>query len=587
MSTTPPQGEGASGESRAGGGLRAGPGSSRGGDCRALPIGPHAPDRLRIRPSRRRPGRAHRGFAVVPGSGCRRSWGAVRGADGGSAASRWGRGGVRGRRWAGLGGHRALGGHAGRASGRRPHVGTHEWEASASSPERPRASGRIPSCKLLESEVSDRDKERIAILIAGMHRSGTSTLTRVLNVVGCASPTDVDPTAGRWKSGKIVHLNDEILASAGSSWRDWTSFDPQWYASPAAGRFRRRARETLEGAFGDSPFLALDDPRICRLLPFWIEAVRACGAEPAIVSPVRNSLDVASSLEERDGIDPSIGHLLWLRHVLDAEKDTRGMKRAWLRHDALFSEPSAMVKILGDALGISWPMVDSTGSMIEVDRSIHGDLLHHRSNDAAPPGDPGLSGWFTSSFDILDRWARGDARDEDVEELDRIRTDFDAATPVLSRVLASSARAMAERDRRIKGLNEAVVLANERIELLTREMGDRDRIIEALYGSMIMIRRITSPLRRGRERARHVLAKGQAGAGRIARTVCHGTPLPYSFKLRIKGSLFRSIPFLFKHTAAWRERSAHNPVPHPPDRVGARATRSTPDGDGAGAERRG
>ena len=462
-----------------------------------------------------------------------------------------------------------------------------------------------------ESEVPDRGKKKTAILVAGMHRSGTSTLTRVLNAGGCTLPTTfpaADPTnqTGRWGSGKIAHLNDEILASAGSSWRDWTSLDPQWLASPNAGRFRRQAREILEDEFGGSPLFVLNDPRICRLLPFWIETARAHGAEPVIVSPIRNPLDVAASLEESDEIDPFVGRLLWLRYVLDAEKDTRDMKRVWFCYDALLSEPSAVMKVVGDALNISWPMADSTSSTIEIDRSIHRDSCHHRSNDADPPGDPELSCWLKNSLAILVRWAHGDARDKDVEELDWIRSAFDAATPAFSRVLVSSERTIAERDRQIKELSEVIVATNERSvlqsweichrdrtikalkerdELQVREAAHRDLIIEGLYGSMSW--RITSPLRRARERARNVLAKGRAGSSRIARTVYHGTPVPYSIKIRIKENLFRSLPFLFKHTAAWREWSAFDPVPHPPGRTEARANRSTPDGDDAGVEQRG
>ena len=444
---------------------------------------------------------------------------------------------------------------------------------------------RIP-----ESEVPGRDKEKIAILVAGMHWSGTSTLMRMLNVVGCDLPATLsaaEPTgkAGHRESGKIVHLNDEILTSAGSSWREWTSFGPQWYVSPAADRFLRRARETLEGEYGDSPFFALEDPRICRLLPFWIEAVRAHGAEPVIVSPIRNPLDVTVSLEEHDGIDPSIGRLMWLRHVLDAEKDTRGMKRTWIPYDTLLSGAPAVVDALGDLPGISRTQADSASSMIEIDRFIHRELRHDRSNHADPQEDPELSGWFKSSFDILDRWARGDAHDEDLEELDRIRSAFDAATPVFNRALASSERTIAEYDRRFRGLNETIVTLNESAELQIWEIGHRTLTIEAVRRSKSW--RITAPLRRGRTIAILVLAKRRAGFSRIARAVYHRIPLPYSFKTRIAVSLFRSIPFLFEHTAAYRKWSTLDSEGNRRATEEARASRSTPDADGASAEPQG
>ena len=333
--------------------------------------------------------------------------------------------------------------------------------------------------------MSGQEKERIAILVTGMHRSGTSALTRVLNIVGCDLPTTLmraNPTneAGHWEPLKVALLNDEILASAGSSWRDWRSFNQQWYASPVADMFRRRAQETLDSEYGDSPLFVLKDPRICRLLPFWIEVVRAHGAEPLVVSPIRNPLDVAASLEVRDGIDPSIGHLLWLRNVLDAEKDTRGMKRVWLRYDALLSETSTMVDVIGETLGVSWPKSTSASAQIEIDEFISSDLRHHQNSDGKLLRNPILSHWIKSSFEIFNRWACGDAHDKDIEELDRIKSAFDAALPAFSRAFASRETAVAERDGQIEGLNRAVAERDGQIEGLNRAVAERDGQIEGL-----------------------------------------------------------------------------------------------------------
>ena len=158
------------------------------------------------------------------------------------------------------------------------------------------------------------DPTRTAILVAGMHRSGTSALTRVLNIAGCDLPkTLMTPernsgnVKGCWESQAIMDLNQEILASAGSSWDDWRPFDKDWYTSPVADEFRKRAHKLIKGEFGSSQLFVLKDPRICRLLEFWIEVVGALGARPLVVLPIRNPFDVASSLQDRDSIDPFVG----------------------------------------------------------------------------------------------------------------------------------------------------------------------------------------------------------------------------------------------------------------------------------------
>ena len=67
---------------------------------------------------------------------------------------------------------------------------------------------------------------RIAVLVAGMHRSGTSLLTQVLVGLGCDAPktlmaADEHNASGYWESTPIAALNDALLQSAGSSWDDW------------------------------------------------------------------------------------------------------------------------------------------------------------------------------------------------------------------------------------------------------------------------------------------------------------------------------------------------------------------------------
>ena len=93
--------------------------------------------------------------------------------------------------------------------------------------------------------------ERVCVLVLGMHRSGTSALSRVLNLLGCDLPKTLmsahpSNEAGHWESLLISHLNDEILGSAGSEWHDWLAFNPGWHSSPKAAEYREMALAALE-----------------------------------------------------------------------------------------------------------------------------------------------------------------------------------------------------------------------------------------------------------------------------------------------------------------------------------------------------
>ena len=290
---------------------------------------------------------------------------------------------------------------------------------------------------------------RIAIIVAGMHRSGTSALTRVLSIAGCHLPsTLIRPerypgnSTGFWESQSIVDLNQEILASAGSSWDDWRPFAQDWHMSPTANEFRERARELIQQEFGSNRLFVLKDPRMCRLLEFWLEVVDASGVQPLVVSPIRHPLDVASSLQVRDGIDQSVGQLLWLRHVLDAEAASRKVtSRTFLRYEQLLSEAHTVVSRIGKDLGVSWPRESSPYAEMEIEEFLSPVLHHHNSDDSIHRANPHIPEWIGTVFDIFDRWSNGEGREEDIPDLDRIKAAFDEATPTFSRAMVAGRRA--------------------------------------------------------------------------------------------------------------------------------------------------
>jgi hypothetical protein len=86
------------------------------------------------------------------------------------------------------------------------------------------------------------------IIVLGMHRSGTSSVAGVLTKLGGVAPGTLFPpdsgnARGYFESAHLMHLHDELLASAGSCWDDWRRFNPAWYRSPAADSYKQRAKK--------------------------------------------------------------------------------------------------------------------------------------------------------------------------------------------------------------------------------------------------------------------------------------------------------------------------------------------------------
>ena len=286
-------------------------------------------------------------------------------------------------------------------------------------------------------------RERTAVLVAGMHRSGTSALAHVLGVAGCDLPnalTYQNDVEGRRKgyteSWVITPLNIEILSAINHCGFEEAAVS--FSAAAAESPFRERALEALRDEYGDSRLFVIKDPRLCLLLNFWIDAVEAFGVRPVVICPIRNPLEVARSLKSRDrngcndGRSTGFLFLLWLRHVLEAEAASRHVPRAFTRYGDLLENPSATLGRAAAVLDVSWPRT----SLSETESEFRAALSPaHRSHELTRDdlrSDPHCTQSVWRVFEILDRWTDGDVRPEDMAELDRIKAIVDEVTKVLA-----------------------------------------------------------------------------------------------------------------------------------------------------------
>ena len=331
--------------------------------------------------------------------------------------------------------------------------------------------------------------DRVAILVAGMHRSGTSALSRMLASLGCDLPkTLLEPNeynvTGYWESKKITSLNDELLESAGSSWDDWEPFNADWYASPLRDDFSGRAQSLLESEFGDSRLLVLKDPRVCRLLPFWLDALTEFGVSVRVALPIRNPLEVAASLEKRDAIHRSVGLLIWLRHVLEAEAGSREFPRTLVRFEDLLRDWHGLAESMGRDMQVSWPR-RSTAVDFEIDGQLEPSNRHQVAEDADIFASPEVSRWVSGTFEIVDRWIGGGEQERDRGVLDGMRSALNDAGSVFAKPVFAGVRA-AQRSRALEqevdALGAKVVDRDGQIDSLNRAVADRDENVAYLDG---------------------------------------------------------------------------------------------------------
>ena len=237
--------------------------------------------------------------------------------------------------------------------------------------------------------------DRIAILVTGMHRSGTSALARTMSLLGASLPADlIGPNEGNphghWEPSAIVGLNDRMLADAGSDLYSTIEVDAAWFSTPRAASFVEEAVGVIRAAYGSDAFIVLKDPRVALMLPVWDLALAQAGYSVVHVVPLRHPASVAASLRRRhlktipyDAWPRPRGELVWLRYMLAAVRGSRGRPRSFLSYAAFLGDWRREMRRVAAETGIVWPRLGPA------DREI--DAFLHGNDQAERPGGPDMA----------------------------------------------------------------------------------------------------------------------------------------------------------------------------------------------------
>ena len=335
----------------------------------------------------------------------------------------------------------------------------------------------------------------VAILVPGMHRSGTSALSGTLNLLGVTIPGERVPPADDNKKGffenkRLVAFHDKLLEEFGSRWEDPLPFSERCLYSPNAFAAARELACLFQEEFGNSPLVLVKDPRMCRLLPVWVEALSLSNRNIAVIIPVRHPLEVAASLQERDSFSRAHALVLWLQHILAAEHDTRSLVRCFVFFDDLLRGWRSVVHEIGEKLGLAWPK-ETIRVGHEIDQFLSTELRHHRWMEEVPFACDRLHDLCSRAWSAL-KLLSADHNDKSAQAtLDQVAQEFDGAMCILSPLLSSldqnlvqSRRQLAERDGRIDSLTAALAERDGRIDSLTAALAERDGRIDSLTAAL-------------------------------------------------------------------------------------------------------
>lgn len=198
-----------------------------------------------------------------------------------------------------------------------------------------------------------------AVIVLGMHRSGTSALAGALNILGVdlgenlLIPDEYN-VKGFYENWGMVNINIEILNFIGGDWHNPTPFEENWWKSEHLGFIRERISSFLM-TFNDKALIGFKDPRLCRLLPIWLIEMEKLSIKPVFVIPLRDPYEVCSSLKKRDCFSREKSLLLWMIHNIEAERYSRNYPRVVVTYNDLLSQPVKVMETISAGLDIKFP----------------------------------------------------------------------------------------------------------------------------------------------------------------------------------------------------------------------------------------
>lgn len=195
---------------------------------------------------------------------------------------------------------------------------------------------------MITSQWERMEKELTVIL--GMHRSGTSVITRAMPVLGLSLgnsfiPPQNDNPKGFWEDQDIYKINIEILSALNSEWDSIAPIESRDVDILIKNGYFQRAIDLLGLKCKENPIFAFKDPRIAKLLPFWKLVFDYCQYKINYIITIRHPFSVAESLKKRNEFEREKSFFLWIGYVISSLAGTNSGNRIIVDYDLLIKNP--------------------------------------------------------------------------------------------------------------------------------------------------------------------------------------------------------------------------------------------------------
>ena len=247
------------------------------------------------------------------------------------------------------------------------------------------------------------------MIVIGMHRSGTSVLARLLNLMGVyfgpegiGTGANPENPKGFWERRDVRALNDFVLQSAGHDWNRVCRLDVDALPGPVVEEFTRRASQIVLSMDAHRPWM-IKEPRLCLLMPLWRRVLEV----PVCVHILRHPVEVAASLQTRNQIPIEAGLALWEHYNRSGRAAMRGLPAVTVRHGDLLARPveeTARLLHVLEALGVRGLTLPAAA---EIESFVDPNLYRERKEK------PELAAYASApQVKLFERWKDSDRVEE-------------------------------------------------------------------------------------------------------------------------------------------------------------------------------
>ncbi|MBA3831030.1 MAG: glycosyltransferase [Chthoniobacterales bacterium] len=194
-------------------------------------------------------------------------------------------------------------------------------------------------------------------------------LTRLLRVCGLhlgaeadLMPARPDNPDGFWENLRFVTVNDELLSALGGAW-DLPPRPTENFGEACLDPLRTEAASLVE-EFSSERAWGWKDPRNSLTLPFW----KSLLPKLKTIVIVRNPLEVAYSMRERNGTSYAFGLRMWEIYNRRIVESTTAEERLLTHYDFFFENAESELGRLIAFIGLPASETAKAASLVAVDR---------------------------------------------------------------------------------------------------------------------------------------------------------------------------------------------------------------------------